>query len=193
MATAKSKMISTARGLMLTKGYSSTSVDDIISTAGVSKGSFYYCFKSKEELGAAVAEEYFEEGLAVIGIGHYHEITDPLERAFAFVDHIEEASPSLWNHGCMLGSFAIDLSGTHPAIAACLDRLMNQLEARMAPLLEPVAQACSLEDAPTGRELANHLMTVVEGGIVMAKAHGDHRRIARGIHEFGRYLKLLAS
>ncbi len=193
MVTSKSKMISTARGLMLTQGYSSTSVDEIISAAGVSKGSFYHSFKSKEELGAAVAEEYFEEGLAVIGTGHYQEIEDPLERAFAFVEHIEKASPALWNHGCMLGSFAMDLSGTHPAIAACLNRLMNELEARMAPLLEPIALACRCDDAPTGRELANHMMTVVEGGIVMAKAHGDPGRIAKAIHEYRRYVTALVS
>lgn len=193
MATAKSKMISTATGLMITQGYSCTSVDEIISAAGVSKGSFYHSFKSKEELGAAVAQAYFEEGLAIIGTGKYLEVKDPLERAFAFVDHIEAASPGLWNHGCMLGSFAIDLSETHPSIAACLDRLMNELESRMAPLLEPVALACRQDDAPTGRELANHMMTVVEGGIVMAKAHGDPSKIAKAIHEFRRYLKALVT
>jgi len=193
MATAKGKLISTARGLMLTKGYPSTSVDEIIAAAGVSKGSFYHFFKSKEELGAAVAEEYFDEGVAVIGTGAYQTVKDPLERAFAFVDHIEKASPALWNHGCMLGSFAIDLSGTHPAIASCLQRLMDRLESRIAPMLEPIASACKQADAPSGRDLANHMMTVIEGGIVMAKAHGDPRRIGQGIHEFRRYLKALVT
>lgn len=178
---------------MLIRGYNSTSVDEIISAAGVSKGSFYHSFKSKEELGAAVAEEYFEEGLAVMGTGSYQEIQDPLERALAFVEHIEKASPALWNHGCMLGSFAMDLSGTHPAIAACLSRLMDNLEARMAPLLEPIALACRCDDAPSGRELANHMMAVIEGGIVMAKAHGDPSRIATAIHEFRRYVKALVT
>lgn len=176
---------------MLLNGYPSTSVDEIISAAGVSKGSFYHCFKSKEELGAAVAEAYLEEALAVIGSGRYEQVEDPLERAFAFVEHIEAASPALWNHGCMLGSFAIDLSGTHPTIAACLNRLMDDMESRIAPLLEPIALACKRDDAPTGRDLANHMMAVAEGGIVMAKAHGDPNRIAGAIHEFRRYLKAL--
>lgn len=193
MATAKTKLIATARGLMLTKGYPATSVDEIIAAAGVSKGSFYHFFKSKEELGAALAEEYFEEGVAVIGNGPYLQIKDPLERAFGFVDHLESASTALWNHGCMLGSFAIDLSGTHPAIACCLDRLMDELEARMTPLLEPVARECRKDDAPTGRDLAEHFMAVVEGGIVMAKAHGDPGRIRQAIHEFRRYLKALVT
>lgn len=176
---------------MLLNGYPATSVDEIISAAGVSKGSFYHCFKSKEELGAAVAEAYLDEALAVIGTGNYEQVEDPLERAFAFIEHMENASPALWNHGCMLGSFAIDLSDTHSTIAACLQRLMNDLESRITPLLEPIAQACTREDAPSGRDLANHMMAVVEGGIVMAKAHGDSTRISGAIHEFHRYLKAL--
>jgi TetR/AcrR family transcriptional repressor of nem operon len=191
MASAKDKIISAARGLMLTKGYPGTSVDEIISSAGVSKGSFYHAFKSKEDLGAAVAEQYFHEGLAVIGTGHYEEVADPLERAFAFVEHIEKSSQALWNHGCMLGSFAIDLSGTHPVIASCLDKLMNQLETRIGGVLEPVALACCHEDAPTQRELANHMMAAIEGGIVMAKAHGDPQRISQAIQQFRRYLAAL--
>jgi TetR/AcrR family transcriptional repressor of nem operon len=191
MATAKSKLISTAQGLMLTQGYQPTSVDEIIATAGVSKGSFYHYFKSKEELGAAVAEEYLDTALKVIGTGSYREVKDPLERAFAFIDHIEKSSPRLWNHGCMLGSFAIDLSDSHPTIASCLNRLMEELETRITPLLEPIAAACRQDDAPTGRELANHMMTVVEGGIVMAKAHGDPSRISQALHEFRRYVNAL--
>ena len=193
MSTAKSKVVTTAKALMLTQGYTPTSVDEIISSAGVSKGSFYHCFKSKEELGACVAEEYLEEGLAIIGTGDYETVEDPLERAFAFIEHIEASAPALWDHGCMLGSFAIDLSGTHPVIADCLGRLMNQLESQIAPLLEPIAAACVRDDGPTGRELANHMMTVVEGGIVMAKAHRDPARIAGGLREFRRYTNALVS
>jgi TetR/AcrR family transcriptional repressor of nem operon len=191
MATAKSKLISTAQGLMLTQGYQPTSVDEIIASAGVSKGSFYHYFKSKEELGAAVAKEYLDTALRVIGTGSYQQTKDPLERAFAFIDHIEKSSPKLWNHGCMLGSFAIDLSDSHPTIARCLNRLMEELETRITPLLEPIAAACRQDDAPTGRELANHMMAVVEGGIVMAKAHGDPNRISQAIHEFRRYVNAL--
>ena len=76
-------------------------------------------------------------------------------------------------------------------IASCLNRLMEELETRITPLLEPIAAACRQDDAPTGRELANHMMTVVEGGIVMAKAHGDPSRISQALHEFRRYVNAL--
>ena len=191
MVTARDKLVTAAQSLMLTQGYTPTSVDEIIAKAGVSKGSFYHYFKSKEELGSAVAEDYLDQAVAVLGKGNYQDIQDPLQRAFAFVDHIESASTRLWNHGCMLGSFAIDLSGTHPEIAACLDQLMGRLEARMEPLLAPIAAACTVADAPSSRELADHMIAVIEGGIVMAKAHGDPTRVSKAIHEFRRYLNAI--
>jgi TetR/AcrR family transcriptional repressor of nem operon len=191
MVTARDKLVTAAQGLMLTQGYQPTSVDEIIAKAGVSKGSFYHYFRSKEELGSAVAEQYLEQAVAALGQGRYQEIEDPIERGFAFVEHLESASTRLWTHGCMLGSFAIDLAATHPEIATCLDQLMSRLEARMEPMLKPIANACAQQDAPSGRELANHLMAVIEGGIVMAKAHSDPTRVAKAIHEFRRYLKAL--
>ncbi len=46
----KKEFLDTARKLFFTKGYEQTSVDAIIKEVGLSKGSFYYYFKSKEDL-----------------------------------------------------------------------------------------------------------------------------------------------
>lgn len=44
------EIIMTAYRLFITKGYDETSVDEIIAEMGIAKGTFYYHFKSKEEL-----------------------------------------------------------------------------------------------------------------------------------------------
>jgi len=46
----KKEFLDIARKLFFTKGYAQTSVDEIIKAVGLSKGSFYYYFKSKEDL-----------------------------------------------------------------------------------------------------------------------------------------------
>jgi len=43
--------------LIYTKGYQTTSLDDILATTGVTKGAFYYHFKNKDEMGVAIIEE----------------------------------------------------------------------------------------------------------------------------------------
>ncbi len=46
----KNELLNVAQELFFTKGYRRTSVDAIIKKVGVSKGTFYYYFKSKEDL-----------------------------------------------------------------------------------------------------------------------------------------------
>ena len=46
----KKEFVNTAKKLFFTQGYEQTSVDSIIKEIGLSKGSFYYYFKSKEDL-----------------------------------------------------------------------------------------------------------------------------------------------
>lgn len=56
-------IIDVARSLMTNKGYTAVGLAEVLITAGVPKGSFYYYFKSKEEFGQALLEEYFSEYL----------------------------------------------------------------------------------------------------------------------------------
>jgi len=46
----KNEILDVAQELFFTQGYEKTSVDNIIKKVGVSKGTFYYYFKSKEDL-----------------------------------------------------------------------------------------------------------------------------------------------
>lgn len=45
----KKELTQIAYELFLTKGYEKTSVDEIISKAGIAKGTYYYYFESKEQ------------------------------------------------------------------------------------------------------------------------------------------------
>ncbi len=46
----KQELLNIAYRLMISKGYEETSIDEIIAEARIAKGTFYYHFKSKEEM-----------------------------------------------------------------------------------------------------------------------------------------------
>ena len=52
--------------LMTHKGYTAVGLAEVVTAAGVPKGSFYYYFKSKEDFGHAMLEEYFAEYLTKV-------------------------------------------------------------------------------------------------------------------------------
>lgn len=65
-AERRAEFVQTAQQLFYTKGYESTSVNDIIKSVGVSKGAFYHHFDSKDEVLIGVVSVVVEQTAAVI-------------------------------------------------------------------------------------------------------------------------------
>jgi Transcriptional regulator len=59
----KAEIMDAAEYLFENKGYEETSVNDILQRAGIAKGTFYYYFKSKDEILDAVIERNIEQQL----------------------------------------------------------------------------------------------------------------------------------
>jgi TetR/AcrR family transcriptional repressor of nem operon len=59
-------ILDVTRALMTRKGYTAVGLAEVVAAAGVPKGSFYYYFKSKEEFGLALLDEYFSAYLATV-------------------------------------------------------------------------------------------------------------------------------
>ena len=57
----KTEFLDTAQELFFTKGYEQTAVETIIKKMGLAKGTFYYYFKSKEDLLDALIERMSEK------------------------------------------------------------------------------------------------------------------------------------
>jgi AcrR family transcriptional regulator len=57
----KKEIKDTAGQFFLTKGYEETSVNMIVEHLNIAKGTFYYYFKSKEEILGAILEDYLEQ------------------------------------------------------------------------------------------------------------------------------------
>jgi TetR/AcrR family transcriptional repressor of nem operon len=56
-------LLDTAQRLMARKGYTAVGLSEVLSEAGVPKGSFYYYFSSKEAFGEALMQHYFTDYL----------------------------------------------------------------------------------------------------------------------------------
>ena len=82
----KTKFLQAAIRVIRVKGYTATRVEDVCEAAGLTKGSFFHHFDSKDELALAAADYWIEGTEAQFGSASYHELADPLERLLAYVD-----------------------------------------------------------------------------------------------------------
>jgi TetR/AcrR family transcriptional regulator, transcriptional repressor for nem operon len=186
----RQKLLDAAQELMLTKGYTATSVDDVCTAAGLTKGSFFHYFEGKEDLGKVVAERFYAGMRDGVESAPFRKKQDPLDRVMGFVDFlIERSRHPAAQKGCLLGTFVQELAETHPKIrsvcAACFE---EQTEFLKKDLEEAKAKY-----APRARwspeSLARHLIAVVQGSIILAKASQDRSVFEEGLGHFKRYLK----
>jgi TetR/AcrR family transcriptional repressor of nem operon len=176
---------------MLSRGYNATTVDEVCERAGLTKGSFYHCFETKEDIGVAALELFQQDALKRTA-GRHSEIADPVERAFGFLDHVGGAAKDIWGAGCLLGNFALELADTNPLIRKKVSGLLTKSTENLARIFEPVANLRKKGEGPSALELAEHYISLIEGAIVLGKAHHDWKRIPEGIRQFRRYLECLA-
>jgi TetR/AcrR family transcriptional repressor of nem operon len=179
-------LLSSAKALILERGYAATTVDAICEAAGLTKGSFYHFYKSKEALGLAVLEWSIAQSTKLLSDGPYVRIKDPVERALGYLDHVEKCSGQLWSGGCILGSFALELADTNERMQKAVARIFNDVAASLAEVFKPIVEASGQSFSP--QDLAEQYLGTLEGAIILAKAHHDWTRIPKALRGFRQYL-----
>lgn len=177
--TGREKLIEAAETEMLARGYPATTVDEICERAGVSKGSFYHHFSSKEELGLAVLDAYYRRNREILARAPSPG-DDPRGHALALVDHLVESAGVLWGAGCLMGNFALELAETNAAMAAAVSDKFRGVEGMLVEGFAPLVPDGD-EDA---RALAEQFIVTVEGALVLARAHGDWSYVERALERF---------
>ena len=187
-ANVRKKLLESSYELFLSRGYNAASVDEICRKSGVSKGSFFHYFKSKEILGVEVLRWYYAYATELIMSGEFLNETYPFKRLFGFIDHTENVAEQLWGKGCLLGSFVTDLSETNKKVAAEVSNIFSGMTGELSKLFYPVSQ---INNKVTSEELAEQYLLIIEGAIILAKAKNEWKKVVTAIHNFRYYLELL--
>lgn len=191
-APARERLLDAARRLMLEKGYAAAGVEQICAAAGVSKGSFFHHFDGKEAVALEVLDRFvaarFQEMRQVMGEAG----DDPLARVYRLLDYLADQAPeAVASGGCLIGTFAQELAHTHPALREACDARFRAWTGALAADLEAARPATSAKQPLDARSLADHLVAVFEGALLMAKARRDPAVVSESLGHFKRYLREL--
>ncbi len=171
---------------MLDKGYVATTIDEICENSGVTKGSFFYYFKGKEDMGKKVVQRFSTRGAQVFE-GLESE-PDPMKRIHGLLDMIIASGKRKDFKGCLMGVFAQELSETHPEIRkiceAAFDGFIAMLENDLMQAKEKYAPQSSFEP----REVAEYFLATFQGAMLLARAKKDKKVIERALNQFKQYL-----
>lgn len=186
----KQKLLDAAQELMLAKGFTATSVDEICEAAGLTKGSFFHYFEDKEHLGRAVAEGFYASMREMARSAPFHQMPDPLDRVYGRIDFLIGLSrdPKAAK-GCLLGTFVQELAGTRPAIRAVCASCFEESARSFKEDLDGAKARYTPRAKWSTQSLADYLTAVVQGSIIVAKAKQDRKVMEENLLHFKEYLK----
>lgn len=186
---AREKLLETAQHLMLAKGYTATSVEEICEAANLTKGSFFHYFASKDELGKAVLDRYVITVFQAIHQAPFLKKSDPLQRLYGYIDFmVALAKDPARRSGCLLGNFAQVLSDTHPEIRTQCAAHFTALAAMLKQELDAAKAVYKVKGLDTGA-LADHFIALFEGSLMLAKTRQDLDVIEKNLRHYKNYLK----
>jgi len=192
VGAARQKLLDAAISLIRTKGYAATTVDDLCSRAGVTKGAFFHHFKSKEALGIAVAGFWSEMTGALFEGAPYHKQKDPLDRVLGYIDFRKAIlTGKVPEFTCLAGTMVQEVYETWPAIREACDASISGHAAKVEADIDEAIERHGIRAKWTARSLALHTQAVLQGAFILAKAKGEAAVAEESIDHLRRYVELL--
>src|ERR1700728_2986464 len=119
----KTRFLDAALHVIRAKGYSATRIEDICEAAGLTKGSFFHHFDSKETLALEAADYWTEGSEALFASAPFRDHADPLHRLLAYVDFRKAThTGDLRVFTCLVGTMVQEVYNTHPALREACNR-----------------------------------------------------------------------
>ncbi|WP_353128392.1 TetR/AcrR family transcriptional regulator [Parapedobacter pyrenivorans] len=123
--------------LIYVKGYQTTSVDDIIATTQVTKGAFYYHFKTKDDMGLAILQEILKPALANSFIQPLRDHENPIAAIYDLMYGLLMENEFLKvEYGCPAANFTHEMTPWNADFRKVLDEITREWETAMAAALE---------------------------------------------------------
>jgi AcrR family transcriptional regulator len=190
----RTRILDAAQSAVLAKGFGATSIDELIAETGLTKSGFFYHFKDKNELAKALLLRYVAEDERIMD--------EVLARARDLVDDPLQVL-LVWLR--LMAELMDDLPNGHPGCLVAVSCYQERLFDREVHAINEAATRAWRRrfrthfDAITARyrpreevdldELADMISTVIEGGIVLAKALHDPHALKRQLMTLRTLLK----
>ena len=186
----KERFLDAALQVIRRKGYSATRIEDVCEEAGLTKGSFFHHFESKEELALAAADHFAAMADRAFANAPYQKVKDPLDRLLGYIDfRAAILKGDLPDFTCLLGTMVQEAYHTHPEIRAACEK---HISAHAAVVARDIADAkkCYAKDAAwTPESLGLFTQAVIQGAFVLAKAKGGPAVAAESLKHLRRYVE----
>jgi TetR/AcrR family transcriptional regulator, lmrAB and yxaGH operons repressor len=159
------RLIRTTGRLLRRQGYAATGLNQVMAEAEAPKGSMYFHFPGGKEELAAAALDNFAERVSAYTRRVLDESGSVREAVVRFVDdHAARLEKTDFAEGCAVATVAVESLPGQDELTAATGRALTLWVDDFAASLQAEGH-----DPEAAHRLATLVVTVIEGGIVMAK------------------------
>ena len=192
----RKRILDTAQAMILDHGYAGISVDQLISSLGLTKGAFFHHFKSKRELARTLIQRYSDEGVQLFrdNLARARKLSDdPLQQLLIFIGLYEEIFAGLTEPypGCLLASYVMEMQQFDAEMRDIINVEFYLSRTELTKLIEQI-----IENYPPRAEvdpvsLADGFMSVFEGAFILEKSMEEAAITAQQLRHYKTYVELL--
>ncbi|MEM1329952.1 MAG: TetR/AcrR family transcriptional regulator [Planctomycetota bacterium] len=186
----RDRILTAAMRLFHEQGFSATGVSTILREAGVNSGSLYHCFPNKEAVLRGVLERYTELLGPVVLEPREREQDDPIERVFDLLAWYRRGMEQTHCRlGCPIGNLALEVSDAYPEVRTLIDNNFRGWASGIRGWLDEAGDRLSPETDLDA--LASFVLTVMEGGLMQARAAGSLEPFDRSVAVLRSHFQLI--
>jgi len=165
----RKQILESASILFNTQGYKATSISDITSRAGVTKGAIYKHFKDKSELEKACLIQMTNKVFHNVTV-KVKEASDVKTKLWGILDYFARYrnNPPI-EGGCPLMNAAIEADDSDPVLKEVVCHIMTGLQKGIAKVIQNGIDRNQFQKDVDVNEYATMMYSAIEGGIMMMK------------------------
>ena len=186
----KTKLLDATLKVVRQKGYAATRVEDVCAEAGLTKGSFFHHFKSKDELALAATAHFAAMADGLFATAPYRSLSDPRDRVIGYVKFRKAIlTGELPEFTCLLGTLVQEAYETHPAIRQACDRYISEHAAMVEKDLAEAKRIYAPKAKWSAQSLALFTQAAIQGAFILAKAKHGPQIAIECLDHLQRYLE----
>jgi len=192
----RERIMDIAQDAVLHKGFASTSIDEIICEAGITKSGFFYHFRDKNDLAKALLQRYTDNEWQVFDqlFRQADELSeDPLHSFLIFLKLFADLMGDLPNGhpGCLIASYVYQDFLFSQEVRALTTEGHRIWRRRFRERLDRIAERYPPKIEANLDDMADMLSAVADGGIILSKSLHDPSLLPRQILQYRAYVKLV--
>jgi TetR/AcrR family transcriptional repressor of nem operon len=194
--SSRERILASAEAIMLQKGYASTSIEDILDKASITKSGFFYHFEGKTGLAEALINRYLEQDDKIFEDLFSKAVDlseDPLHQLLIFLKLLSEMLGNMeeTHPGCLVASFTYGNQQFKDNIRDLMRIGLLNWREMIGRQLELIEQQYVMKTDVPHETLSDMFTGTIEGGILLARNFDNNQILVDQIMAYRSFIRLL--